>query len=310
MNGGGADGSATTAQTFVTVSRSSNVAVLELATGRTRLATHAGGRYLAVASPTWAPDGRRIAFARQTCPHCSFRIALIFLGQGLSQPLPGWRKDVNEPTWSPDGGRLVFTTSDEGKRGLALFDLRHGRGRALVIHADTSGGGGEEEVEAPNHPAFSRDGRTVAFEAEITRERTRIFLLDLASGEASVIKNEAVGNAYPAFSPTGKRLAFSQTDARYAWDVCIVRRDGSDPVCLTRSSANDVEPTWSSDGKSIVFASDRDDPQRLTRSLYVVRPDGSGLRRLTKGFDDGAPTFSPDGTEVAFVRRQILRIRR
>ena len=303
-------GSGETGETFVTVSRSSNIAVLELATGRTRLLTHADGRYLSVASPTWSPSGRRIAFARQTCAHCPFRIAVASLGSGSIEPSHGWRNNATEPTWSPGGDRLIVATSEKGDRKLVLFRLGHGRGRALAIHADEADAEGAEEVEAPNHPAFAPDGRTVAFEAEITRERTRIFLLDLVSGEVSKIENEAVGNAYPAFSPTGKRLAFSQSDARFAWDVCTVRRDGRDQVCLTRGPANDVEPTWSADGRSIVFSSDRADPQRLTRSLYAIRPDGTGLRRLTKGFDDGAPAFSRDGTEVAFVRRQIHRIRR
>lgn len=303
-------GSRETGETFVTVSRSSNIAVLELATGRTRLLTHADGRYLAVASPTWSPNGRRIAFARQTCAHCPFRIAVASLGSSSIEPSHGWRKNAIEPTWSPDADRLIVATSEKGDRKLVLFRLRQGRGRALAIHADEADAGEAEEVEAPNHPAFGPDGRTVAFEAEITRERTRIFLFDLVSGDVSKIENEAVGNAFPAFSPTGKRLAFSQSDAQFAWDVCTVRRDGSDQVCLTRGSANDVEPTWSADGRSIVFSSDRADPQRLTRSLYAIRPDGTGLRRLTEGFDDGAPAFSRDGTELAFVRRQIHRIRR
>ena len=296
-----------TGSTFVTVSRSSDIAVLELATGRTRLVTHAGDRYLAVSSPTWSPDGRRIAFAQQTCPHCPFRIAVVAPDERSTKSLRGWRKDANEPTWSPDGGRLVFTTSHEAERELALLDVREGRGRALGIHEDAAGGG---EVESPNHPAFSPGGSTIAFEAGTTRERTRIYLLDLVTGELRRIENKAAGNAFPAFSPTGRQLAFSQTDSRFAWDLCIVRLDGGEQVCLTRGSANEVEPSWSPDGRSIIFASDRADPQRVIRSLYTVRPDGSGLRRLTKGFDAGAPAFSRDGTEVAFVRRRIERFRR
>src|SRR6266545_3364593 len=208
-----------TGTTFVTVSRASNIAVLDLRTGRIRLVTDSGGRYLAVSSPAWSPDGRRIAFARQECPHCPFRITVSAADGSSAKPLRGWLREGNEPAWSPDGGQLVFATTEGVERELVLFDLHRAHGRALDLHGD-EGGGGEEEVESPNHPAFSPDGLTVAFEAETERERTRIFLLDLPSGELREVESEADHNAYPAFSPTGQRLVFSRTDARYAWNVC------------------------------------------------------------------------------------------
>jgi Tol biopolymer transport system component len=312
---GGSDGSGGTKRapedgtTFVTVSSSSEIAVLDLASGHTRIVTRANGRYLAVSSPTWAPDGRRIAFAQQKCAHCPYRTAVVSTAGGSAELLRGWPYDANEPAWSPAGGRIAFTTSHEGDRELALFSLREGRGRALELHEEPSGAASEEEVEAANHPVFSPNGRLLAFDAETTRERTKIFVLDLASRKLREIENEADHNASPGFSPDGQRLTFAQIDARYAWDVCVVRLARADQVCLTRSSANDVDPSWSPDGRSIIFASDRDDPHHLIRSLYIMGADGRGVRRLTTGFDDGAPAFSADGTQVAFVRRRIVRVR-
>jgi Tol biopolymer transport system component len=41
------------------------------------------------------------------------------------------------------------------------------------------------------------------------------------------------------------------------------------------------------------------------RSIYTMAADGSDLQQLTSGFLDEVPAWSPDGTRIAFERRQI-----
>jgi len=61
---------------------------------------------------------------------------------------------------------------------------------------------------------------------------------------------------------------------------------------------DDGMPDYSSDGKRIVFTSNRDQQGEI----YVMNPDGSGQKRLTRRRgDDWAPRFSPDGTRIAFT---------
>lgn len=64
-----------------------------------------------------------------------------------------------------------------------------------------------------------------------------------------------------------------------------------------------VQPTWSPDGRLIAFASRRDGRSHI----YLMRPDGSGTRRITtSAMDDEHPAWSPDGRRIAFAREGAL----
>jgi Tol biopolymer transport system component len=63
--------------------------------------------------------------------------------------------------------------------------------------------------------------------------------------------------------------------------------NGSNEQALTTDLAADTQPEWSPDGEWIAFLSDRSGHV----DLYVVHPDGTGLRRLTR--NAGVPGHVP-----------------
>jgi Tol biopolymer transport system component len=65
---------------------------------------------------------------------------------------------------------------------------------------------------------------------------------------------------------------------------------------LTHGAANDSAPVWSPDGRLIAFESNRAflNSERQTSEIYVMRADGTHLRRLTHNrVDDFTPDWQP-----------------
>ena len=116
----------------------------------------------------------------------------------------------------------------------------------------------------------------------------------------------------PAWSPDGSRIAYrgyyGLGDGEY--DLYVVN-GGGDGVRRLTHGLNASDPSWSPDGSRIAFDTSGNG------SIDTIRPDGSGLRRLTagvkpcfkpgscptnRGIEDLMPSWSPDGSKIAFAR--------
>ena len=117
----------------------------------------------------------------------------------------------------------------------------------------------------------------------------------------------------PSWSPDGTKIAF-ETYRDGNGEIYVMDADGTGQTNLTNNPAWDGWPSWSPDGTKIAFETDRNtimaplstDPKFMpphNREIYVMNADGTGQTNLTNNpASDGWPSWSPDGTKIAFHR--------
>ena len=111
-----------------------------------------------------------------------------------------------------------------------------------------------------------------------------------------------------AFSGDGQQIVFVTTRANGTADLWTLDVRTHRAKALTSGPGGDYRPSWSPDGSWIAFTSDRGTGLPFSRGrwealqrteIYLVHPDGSGLRQLTKrGEFCGSPKWSADSHHV------------
>ncbi|MBI1760130.1 MAG: PD40 domain-containing protein [Acidobacteria bacterium] len=175
-------------------------------------------------------------------------------------------------SYAPDGKWIVFTSE------------RNGDGQADLYRVHPDGTGLERLTDSPavdDQGTLSPDGTQLAFVSSRGNYKANIWILDLKTrrlrnltGQTGIQGDPAKPNGFfrPSWSPDGKWLAFS----------------------------SDRNTEW----KGHSNGSGWEHVQEL--SIYLVQPDGKGLRRITQpGLSAGAPKWSPDGKQLVFYELPV-----
>jgi Tol biopolymer transport system component len=196
-------------------------------------------------------------------------------------------------------------------------------GELFIANGD---GTGERRLLPPGEfdydASFSADGKWVVFTSE-RNGPANIYRVRADGSGLERLTDDSGFDDQAALSPDGKQVSFVSTRESGSADIWILdvkTRKLRDLTHTTAPSGN-FRPSWSPDGKWIVFSSDRNiEADRGTKfdhangrwehlqaaSLYVIHPDGQGLRRITPaGEFAGSPKWSPDGKRVVFYELPV-----
>jgi len=186
------------------------------------------------------------------------------------------------PAWSADGARLAYECGPD----------------MCAINPDGSGFAQLTTNAASNrHPTWSPDGTKIAFSAATSGVPDLWVMAANGSGAVQLTQNAGfVGS--PAWSPDGTKIAFDcQVDAAND-DICVVNADGTGLARLTNDPARDYGAAWKPDGSTLAFATTRFGVDEIV----LVSAAGGSVTRIGTGLVGSEPTWSPDGSQLAFVR--------
>lgn len=179
--------------------------------------------------------------------------------------------------FAPDGDRIAFFVKKE-------------RGRYLIVVNALSGEielSERMDVEQQLSPAFSPDGRKVAFHG-FRGNRADIFIYDLDTREVTNLTDDPFFDAAPVYSPDGRWLYYSSVVDGYSKLFRLDLADPSRRFQLTRGEWNDRDAWLGTDGERVFFASDRP----TGRSEEVI---AAGLLEVAAGKSkDDTKTPTPD----------------
>lgn len=173
------------------------------------------------------------------------------------------------------------STTVEGVSKGGLFAVKAGHLNQLT------------EDPTDTEPAFSPDGRTIAF----VRGGDLYSVRPDGSGQRRLTSGPEL-DSVPVVSPDGRRVLFERrASAGAAADLYSVGATGGGLRPLTTVPNDDHQARFSPDGRTIVFVRDNGSGPGTSEDLYSMRSHGGTFIQLTRtgGVDEFKPRFFAGG---------------
>jgi dipeptidyl aminopeptidase/acylaminoacyl peptidase len=196
-------------------------------------------------APAWSPDGSWIAFAGER--DGNWDIYAVGLNGGQPTRLtddPGFDYD---PSWSPEGSLIAFSSSRSGDGDIYVMgadgtNVVQVTGLGLRPEpSDIIGAADDRQFEGS--PAWSPDGRQIAFAGEIG-DNSEVFVMGTDGSDVVQLTDEPALDTVPAWSPDGTKIAFTSHRVNGEGDIFVVNADGTGLAQLTDNPAGDYDPAW------------------------------------------------------------------
>lgn len=200
-------------------------------------------------------------------------------------------KNVGDPQISPDGKWVLYS--------VRTTDVNANK-RTTVTKIQPFGGGIPRQFPgagtAATEARWSPDGKSVVYVAN-----GQVWIVDATGANAKRITNISGGASGPAWAPTGDHIAFvTGVYPDCDGDACNVERAKSADTGKVKAHITD----------NLLYRHWTEWTPETRSHLFIVAPDGSGLRDVTSGVKYDVPpgpfggseayAFSPDGRELAY----------
>ncbi len=225
-------------------------------------------------SPTWSPDGRKIAYNSFERGNSSIYIQEI--GTGAREVVSANKGINGAPAFSPDGSKLALTLSYGGNPDIYIMDLASRNKVQITKHFAI-------DTEA----TFMPDGQTVIFTSDRSG-KPQIYQASISGGDATRVTFQGEYNANGSVSYDGKHIAMVQGNGN-VYRIAVLDRATGESKAISPGNL-DEHPSFAPNASMILYAA----TEGTRGVLYAVSADGRVRQRLVLADGDvREPSWSP-----------------
>lgn len=198
----------------------------------------------------------------------NYRIVRKEIGKPITNPLVN---NAAFPTWMPDNSGIIFSYIKPEKSVIIRSNIN-----GVGLNYVSQGAMGEDDVE----PVVTRDNK-ILFTTLMSRTRM-ICSMDLRGGNYSVIGE----GSHISLNPSDNNKIIYNMKVEKFIQVFTMDIKTGEKTQLTTGEYNNRDAGFSRDGKYIAFASNRENPKKQNKHIYVMKNDGTDLVQITQGETD------------------------